>query len=160
MVIISVLIRDFRHSNMLQWIHKLELKMNRKLSLYQKILLTETGTVEQTLGILTDSQINVQIVKQVKTCKRIKRYIRIVNKQTGDKLLEASSTIFIDCLPNVVVKCIELKDQGIGNIITSFELETFRKITKIGYDSRTRSIFRTYYIIYNKNVAIKIREIF
>src|SRR5918912_1589206 len=135
MVIISVLIRDFRHSNMLQWIRKLELKMNRQLSLYQKVLLTETGTVEQTLSILTDSQINVQIVKQVKTCKRIKRYIRIVNKQTGDKLLEASSTIFIDCLPTAVVRCIALKEQVIGHIITRFELETLRKITKIGYDS-------------------------
>jgi chorismate-pyruvate lyase len=160
MVTASVLLKDLRYEYILQKIRELELKTHMEMSLHQKLLLAETGTVEQSLGILTNSQISIHVIRQIKTCKTIKRDIYILNRQTGKKLLEASSTIFVDCLPRMIIKSIERKNQGIGNIITTFQLETFRKIVKIGCNSRTGSIFRIYHIIYNKNIAFKIKEVF
>jgi chorismate-pyruvate lyase len=63
-------------------------------------------------------------------------------------------------LPYEIISQIKRKDAGIGSIITAAELETFRKILRIGYNSRTKSIFRIYQIIYKGNVGFEISEVF
>ncbi len=53
MVIVSVVVRDFG-SHMLQKISELENKSNMKLPVAKKILLAETGTVEQNLEYIDE----------------------------------------------------------------------------------------------------------
>ena len=159
MVIVSVGVRDFG-SHMLQKISELEKKSNLKLPVTKKILLAETGTIEQILSILTNSETVVNVLKQTEDGELILRNACIVSKKTGETLVNATSRFFLANLPRYIIKQIRRKNLGIGNIIIGYELETFRKIIKIGYNSESNSIFRIYHIIYQGKVAIEIREYF
>jgi chorismate-pyruvate lyase len=159
MVIVSVGVKDFG-SHMLQKISELERKSNLKIPVTKKILLAETGTVEQILSILTNSETGVNIVKQAEDHDLIIRDVCIVSKKDGETLVKARSSFFLANLPRDIINQIRRKNMGIGNIIIGHELETFRKIIKIGYNSKSNSIFRVYHIIYHRKVAIQIREYF
>ena len=145
---------------MLEKIAELEYKANITLPLYTKILISETGTIEQILSILSNSKTEVKILKQKETPELIKRQICIINKNTGEILANARSYIFPIYLPKKIMEKIKEKNEGIGNIIVNSKLETFRHILKIGYDSKTKSVFRIYQIIHKRQVAFKIKEIF
>ena len=145
---------------MLEKIAELECKADIALPLYTKILISETGTTEQILSILSNSKIEVKILKQKETPELIKRQICIINKKTGEKLAYARSCIFPTYLPKKIIEKVKQKNEGIGNIIVNSKLETFRQILKIGYDSKTKSVFRIYQIIHKRQVAFKIKEIF
>ena len=159
MVVVSINVEDFG-SHMLQSISELESRLNINLPLFEKILLVETGTVEQVLSILTNSETDVKILKQKESYKLIQREIHIINKKTGEKLAYAKSNIIPSNLPHEIIMQIKRKYHGIGTIIISSELETFRKILKIGYNSKTRSVFRIYQIMYRGKVAFEIKEVF
>jgi chorismate-pyruvate lyase len=159
MVVVSVLVKDFG-SHMLQKISELEKKSNLKLPVTKKILLAETGTIEQILSILTNSETAVNVLKQTEDGELILRNACIVSKKTGETLVNAKSRFFLANLPRNIIKQIRKKNLGIGNIIIGYELETFRKIIKIGYNSEANSIFRIYHIIHQGKVAIEIREYF
>ena len=159
MVVVSIRVEDFG-SQMLQRISQLENRLNVKLSLFERILLAETGTVEQVLSILTNSETQIKILKQKESNEVIEREAYIINKKTGKKLVYARSSIIRSNLPYEIISQIKRKDIGIGTIITNSELETFRKILKIGYNSKTRSVFRIYQIIYKGKVGFEIKEVF
>jgi len=159
MVIVSVGVRDFG-SHMLQKISELEKKSDLKLAITKKILLAETGTVEQILSILTNSETEVNILKQTEDRELIIRDVCIVSKKDGETLVNARSRFFLANLPRDIINQVRRKNLGIGNIIIDHELETFRKIIKIGYNSKSDSIFRVYHIIHRGKVAIQIREYF
>jgi chorismate-pyruvate lyase len=159
MVVISISTEDFG-VYMLQRISDLEKTSNIKLSLFEKILLAETGTVEQVLTILTNSEVAIKILKQKECHELIKREVRIINKKTGENLVYATSNIVPYNLPDEIIRQIKQKQLSIGSIITNSQLETFRKILKIGYNSKTRSLFRIYQIIYKGKVSFKIKEVF
>ena len=159
MVIVSVVVRDFG-SHMLQKISELENKSNIKLPVTKKILLAETGTVEQILSILTNSETIVNVLKQTENRELILRDVCIASKKTGETLVRARSRFFLANMPGDIINQIKRKNLGIGNIIIRHELETFRKIIKIGYNSKSNSIFRVYHIIHHGKVAIEIKECF
>ena len=159
MVVISISTEDFG-IYLLQRISDLENTSNIKLSLFEKILLAETGTVEQVLSILTNSETQVKILKQKESNEGIEREAYIINKKTGKKLVYARSSIIRSNLPDEIISQIKRKDMSIGTIITNSELETFRKILKIGYNSKTRSVFRIYQIIYKGKIGFEIKEVF
>jgi chorismate-pyruvate lyase len=144
-------------SLMLRKIAELEDRSGIRLGLAQKILLAETGTVEQVLSILTGSLIRVRVVEQKENKKIIVRR-SLITDDAGKTLIRASSKIFIHNLPAKVVKQIKRKESGIGTIISSAGLETFRKIVEVGYDPASRSVFRKYQIICRKKVAFEITE--
>jgi chorismate-pyruvate lyase len=158
-VVIPIESNDFG-IHMLQRISDLETISNIKLSLFEKILLAETGTLEQVLTILTNSEVAVKILKQKEYHKSIRRVARIINKKTGENLVYATSNIVHSNLPEEITIQIKQKHLGIGSIIKDSQLETFRKIVKIGYNSRTREVFRIYHIIYKGEVIFKIKEVF
>ena len=159
MVVVSISVKDFG-SQMLQRISQLENRLNVKLSLFERILLAETGTVEQVLSILTNAETQVKILKQKESNEGIERKAYIINKKTGKKLVYARSSIIRSNLPDEIISQIKRKDMSIGTIITNSELETFRKILKIGYNSKTRSVFRIYQIIYKGKIGFEIKEVF
>jgi chorismate-pyruvate lyase len=159
LAIVSITIKDFS-CYMLEKIAELECKANIILPLYAKILISETGTIEQILSILTNSKTQVKILKQKESPELIKRQIFIINKKTGERLAYARSNIFPTCLPQKIIKKIKERKEGIGKIIVNSKLETFRYILKIGYDSKTKSAFRIYQIIHKRRVAFEIKENF
>jgi chorismate-pyruvate lyase len=145
-------------SFMLQKISELEGKSGIRLPLAHKILLAETGTVEQVLSILIGSAVSVRVVKQSENARTITRGSVITSSNTGRVLIRARSKIFVSNLPAKVVNQIKQKQAGIGTIIQGAGLETFRKIVQVGYDPAARSVFRKYQIIYRKKIAFEIRE--
>ena len=159
MVIVSVKVEDFAN-HMLQKISELENNSNITVNLFEKVLLAETGTIEQVLSILTNSEITVKILKQKESTELIEREVNIINKKTGHKLVYAKSNIIISNLPVEIIDQIKRKCLGIGTILAGSELETFKKIIEIGYNSRTKSVFRKYQIIYRAKVCIEIKEVF
>lgn len=144
-------------SFMLQEIAELEAKSGVRLGLAQKVLLAETGMVEQVLSILTNSTVKVKVVDQKENERTISRQ-SIITNDGGVVLIKAHSKVFKRNLPAKVVSQIKRKESGIGTIIASCCLETLRKIVQIGYEPSSRSVFRKYQIIYRKRVAIEIRE--
>ena len=82
MVVVSIKIDDFG-SHILEIISELENKLNVKFHLFEKVLLVETGNVEQVLSILTNSEIVVKILKQNERNESIERDVNIINKKTG-----------------------------------------------------------------------------
>ena len=142
---------------MLQKIAELERRSGIRLGMAKKILLAETGTVEQVLSILTGSTVMVRVVEQKENARTIARQSLIVD-YAGRVLIRAHSKVFTRILPAKVVSQIKRQESGIGSIIASSGLETFRKIVELGYDPAGRSVFRKYQIIYRKKVAFEIRE--
>jgi chorismate-pyruvate lyase len=153
----AVLKKDDLGSFMLQNIVELERRSGIKLGLAQKTLLAETGTIEQVLSILTGAAVRVNIMEQRENKKIISRDSILVND--ADKvLIRAHSKIFVYNLPRKIAFQIRQKQLGIGTIIANSSLETFRKITEVGYDPLNRWVFRRYRIIYRKKVAFEITE--
>ncbi len=144
-------------SFMLEKIAELETGSGIKLGLAQKILLAETGTVEQVLSILTNSTVRVKVVEQKENARTIIRQ-SIITNDAGKVLIKAHSKVFKRNLPARVVSQIKRKESGIGTIIAGYGLETFRRIVQVGYDPASRSVFRKYQIICRKKVAFEIRE--
>ena len=148
---------DFK-SSMLDNIFELERRSGIKLDIVQKTMLAETGSTEQILSILTDSEVRVDIVQQREIEDVISRDSIIVNNSTGRVLVRAKCKIFVKNLPRTILYQIRLRQLGIGKIISNSSLETFRKIIEFGYDQENRSVFRRYHIIYRKKVAFEIQE--
>ena len=153
----AVLKKDDLGSFMLQNIVELERRSGIKLGLAQKTLLAETGTTEQVLSILTGAAVRVNIVEQRENKKIISRDSLLVN-DVDKILIRAHSKIFVYNLPRKIACQIRQKQLGIGTIIANSSLETFRKITEVGYDPLNRWVFRRYRIIYRKKVAFEIME--
>jgi chorismate-pyruvate lyase len=145
-------------SHMLQKISELEKKSAVRLGLAEKILLAETGTVEQILSILTESETMVTVKRQLESGGIIIRESWITNKKTGSKLIAARSKIFPQNLPRKAVDEVRRMEKGIGSIIFDLRMETFREILKIGYNSKAKYFFRIYRILYRGKVAFEIRE--
>ena len=138
MVVVLINVEDFG-SNMLQKISELENNSNITVHLFEKILLVKkTGTIEQVLSILTNCEITIKILKQKESTELIEREVNVINKKTGHKLVYAKSNIIISNLPVEIIDQIKRKGLGIGTILTGSELETFKKIIEIGYNSRTK----------------------
>lgn len=159
MVIVTIDVENFGNQ-ILKKISELEDRLDTKLTLYEKVLLSQTGTLEQVLSILINSEVELKILKQIETTLLIKRVACIINKKTKKILVRAVSNIFPANLPKRVIWQIKQRNHGIGAIITNSELETFRKILRIGHNSNTRSTFRIYQIIYRENISFEIKENF
>ena len=125
------------------------------LGMAQKILLAETGTVEQVLSILTGSPVRVNVTSQSEEKGIIKREV-VLTSESGEPLIRAHSRVYCRNLPSVVVEKIRRKKAGIGTVIFSAGLETFRKITRMGVKGGIP--YRAYRILYRGKVAFEIRE--
>ena len=135
----------------------LESQFDIRLGLFHRILLAETGTVEQILSILTNGTIRVEVIEQKEDAGKITRESLIMNK-VGKVLIRANSTISKKNLPPNVLTQIKHKKFGIGTIIADSGLETFRRVVEVGYDPINKSAFRKYQIIVKKKVAFEIKE--
>jgi len=156
-VIFSVRVQDFG-TDMMQMISRLEEKSNLKFSITRKILLAETGIFEQVLSVLSGGGTIVKVLSQTERREVISRKAHIISKNDGKTIVRASSYFFVRNLPKKFVNSVRRRKRGIGSIIIEYELETFRKIIKIGYDSNSDTIFKEYYILFKGKVAIHVKE--
>lgn len=144
---------DFGASALLK-IKELE-KKGVALGMAQKILLAETGTVEQVLSILTGSPVRVDVTRQSEEKGVIDRKVVLVS-ESGEPLIRARSKVYCKNLPAAVVEKIRRRKAGIGTAIFSARMETFRRITNMGVKGGVP--YRTYAIFYRGKPAFEIRE--
>ena len=85
------------------------------------------------MSILTCSTVKVKVVEQKENARTITRQSLIVD-DAGRVLIRAQSKVFSRNLPAKVVSQIKRQESGIGSIIASSGLETFRKIVEVGYN--------------------------
>ncbi len=140
---------------MLKRISTLE-KKSGKLSVEQRILLAEIGTVEQTLSILVCSPVSVHVSRQTETESTILREA-ILTEKTGRPLIRANSKVYKQNLPADIIMEIRKANRGIGTILSQKNFETFRKIVRTGRDS-SGAPYRIYRIIHAGKIAFEIRE--
>lgn len=148
---------DFGREMLLQ-LQELEKRSNIKLKKSHKILLSEIGTVEQVLSILLDSPVTVEVKKQVVNNYKIER--EVVLRAKGNDLIHAITEIDVRAMPSGVVADIKEGKLGIGTIITKHQLETFRRIVEVGYDTTRNVVYRVYEILYGAEPKFRIREEF
>ena len=125
-----------------------------KLTREQQILLGHTGTVEQVLAIIAGAPIEVKVTKQ-EGVDIIERDAILTAK--GRVLVRARSKIYCKNLPADIVRQVRQKRKGIGAIIASSRLETFREVVRVGRNP-DGSPYRIYRIMHGGKVAFEIRE--
>jgi chorismate-pyruvate lyase len=144
----------------LDGIYELQKKMKTKIPIPQKVLFAATGTLEKTLSLFTGSETEVRILEQRDLVNVIFRSANIVLKKNSEVLVNARSKIYPPFLPYHIVRRIRKKQESIGDILDSERLETFKSIRTLGYDPHNRSFYKIYHIIFKKNIAFNIKEIF
>jgi chorismate-pyruvate lyase len=125
-----------------------------RLTREQEILLLHTGTVEQLLAVIAGAPVEVRVLKQHGR-DVIEREVVLVAR--GRVLVRAGSKIYCKNLPPGIVRQVRQKKKGIGAIIVSERLETFRKIVKVGWNP-DGTPYRIYRIVHGGKVGFEIRE--
>jgi len=146
---------DSGSDGILPLLRELETKACIRLSLAERILLAEIGTVEQMLSIILDDTVTVKVIEQ-RECNGIIE--RIVNLVSEEPVIVAKSTIDTTVLPEQVVEDIRAKRLGLGSILNRHRLETYRNILELGYEGSVDTVYRVYGIIYKGVNAFTIRE--
>ena len=148
------------NSNILNDILKLEKTSSIKLNSFEKILLINNGTTEQFLQILSNSLTKIVIMQQTEKNNIITRKINIITKDQGKILAVANSIIYLKNLPNKIKYEIRKGEKGIGMIILENKLETYKRITEIGYNSKESYIYRKYKLLSGKHIISRVIENF
>jgi chorismate-pyruvate lyase len=146
---------DSGSDGILPLLRELEAKACIRLSLAEKILLAEIGTVEQMLSIILDDNVTVKVIEQREYNGTMERVVNLVGEEP---IIVAKSTIDTTVLPEQVVEDIRAKRLGLGSILGRHRLETYRSILELGYEGSTDTIYRVYDIIYKGVKAFTIRE--
>lgn len=125
-----------------------------RLTREQEILLLHTGTVEQVLAVIAGAPVEVKVLKQ-RGRDVIEREAVLVAR--GRVLVRARSKIYCKNLPPGIVRQVRQERKGIGAIIASARLETFRKVVKVGWN-HDGTPYRIYRIMHAGKVGFEIRE--
>jgi chorismate-pyruvate lyase len=142
----------------LEMIAALERRKGATLSIEQKILLAETGTVEQVLSILTGSAVKVKVVRQTLADSVIRREVVISSAASGRLLVRARSKVYCKVLPAEIVRKLMQEKRGIGTIIHNAGLETCRRLIRFGLGPGKHHPYRVYRIMHKGKTAFEIRE--
>lgn len=140
-------------------IHVLEEKMGKKMSLLSKILLADTGVLEDKLYIILNSIPSIQVIEQIESNQLILRRAYVIESKSKRRLVYALSQIHIDCLPLSVIVRIRNKESGLGRILMDSQMEFRKEIITLGYDSGNQRLFRCYDIYNKKQAAIEVKEV-
>jgi len=148
------------NSTILNDILKLEKRSSIKLNSFEKILLMNNGTTELFLQILSNSLTKIVIIQQIEKNNIITRKINIITKDRGKILAEANSIIYLKNLPDKIKYEIRKGEKGIGIIILENKLETYKRITEIGYNSKESYLYRKYKLSSGKHIIGRVIEKF
>ncbi|MCL4437073.1 MAG: chorismate pyruvate-lyase family protein [Thaumarchaeota archaeon] len=166
-MIYRITVNDFGKS-MLETLEKLEAECRIKLSKYQKLILSEVATVEQTLSIIIGTPITIELVKQEEihhqhlnhsTTPIMRREVWLKDAE-GKRLIHAVSKYCPRNLPGNIEADMRKGLIGIGTSIAKNELPTCRKVIEIGYNQNSNTLHREYRIIGKQNTLFEIFEEF
>jgi len=167
-MIYKITINDFGKS-MLEALEKLEAECYIKLSKYQKLILSEVATVEQTLSIIVGTPITIELVKQEEThhqqhspCSTtpiVRREVWLKDAE-GNRLIHAISKYQPRNLPGNIAADMRKGLIGIGTSIAKHELPTRRKVIEIGYNRDSNTLHREYRITSKQRTLFVIFEEF
>lgn len=167
-MIYKITINDFGKS-MLEALEKLEAECCIKLSKYQKLILSEVATVEQTLSIIVGTPITIELVKQKETHHQqhasrsttpiMRREVWLKDAE-GNRLIHAISKYQPRNLPTDIAADMKKGLIGIGTSIAKHELPTCRKVIEIGYNRDSNTLHREYRIISKQRTLFVIFEEF
>jgi chorismate-pyruvate lyase len=143
-------------TNAFEAIKGFELVYSIKLTLAEKILLAEIGTVEQMLSILVNDKIKVELINQKDMGTHIEREVYLCKDDTP--LIVAKSIIRKGALPKEAVEDILKGKEGLGAILSKHCIETYRRLKAIDYDKEKDIVYRVYHIYCNKVPTIEISE--
>ncbi|GEM_PF-1066893 len=156
---LSTRVRVTENRRIVESMISLEAKMGKRIPLLSKILLTDTGILEDKLHIILNSVPFVQVIKQTESGQLISRQIYLVDTNSNKKLVYAHSYIRASYLPLKIIDQIKCKKLGLGRIMLESHMEIHKEILTLGYDPRNDKLFRSY-IIYNKRrPIIKVKEV-
>lgn len=147
------------NSTILKDILKLEKLGNIKLNSSEKLLLINTGTTEQMLQVFSNALTKILILKQTEKNNTILRTVNIISNDQN-VLVSASSIIYLKNLPDKIIFELRKGKKGIGMILLENKIETYKRITEIGYNSKDSYIYRRYILLSNKRIISKIVENF
>lgn len=141
-------------------ISNLEKRCNHKLTLFEKIFMINLGSTQQLLEILTNSAVSIEVIKHEEEKDLIRRDVKMLEKETKDMLLVATSYVYKNELPCRVLEELRSLNNGIGIILLKYNLGIYRRIRKIGYDRSASSVFRKYEMLCNRRTLAEIEETF
>lgn len=142
-------------------IFKLEKKCKIKFNSFEKILLVNNGTTELILRVLFNTSTKINIINQKESKNILIRESQIVTSQLKPTvLIQARSKVYLNRIPSEIIDELRLGHDGIGMILLKHRIETFKKITKIGYQLEKNSISRMYRIFYKDQNICEITEKF
>src|SRR5262249_12497086 len=121
----------------------LEDKLGKKISLLSKILLSDTGVLEDKLHIILNSIPFVQVIKQTESNQLIYRRTYMIDSNSNRKLVYAYSQIQANYLPSSIIDLIRGKKLGLGRILLESHMEIHKEIVTLGYDHRQDGLFRS-----------------
>lgn len=145
---------------MLEKVRQLEDSYGIKLTRYQKILLAEIGTVEQVLSIIANSPITVEVLRQEYNSEGSYEREVWLKDEGGNRLVYAKTKYNVNYLPRNMFEDLKSGRIGIGSTMIRHKLETFRRITEIGYDEKSRALSRRYEVIKDGQILFDIYENF
>jgi hypothetical protein len=145
----------------LNHISKLEQACNIKFNIYEKVLLVNNGTTEQILQVLLNTPTKIKVIRQNESKFIMRRESNIISNDKIKKVLSSAiSRIYVKRIPLEIINEIRLGRNGIGMIMMKYQLETFKKILKIGYNSSKQNIFREYKLFHHYINICDINETF
>lgn len=151
-------------------IKKLLTKIPDDASSIERLILCNEGTVQTLLSVLFKVPIRVQIISQVEHNTYIIRWSKLIAHYSPENQVTvclAESIIDKENAFNGFLTGIREKNFGIGQLISSIEVETKRDI--LGFYSDSNIISRTYTInsvpylrenSYDKTIFVTITEVF
>jgi len=145
----------------LNHISKLEQICNTKFNIYEKVLLVNNGTTEQVLQVLLNTPTKIKVIRQNESNFIMRRESNIISNDKIKKVLSSAiSRIYVKRIPLEIINEIRLGRNGIGMIMMKYQLETFKKILRIGYNSSKQNIFREYKLFHHYINICDINETF
>ena len=162
--------RDFGR-DMLETLEELERRCNIKLSMKQRLLLSERGSLEQVLSIITGNPIKVEVIGEKPeeptaitadvVMEGVEREVWLTD--SSGELLYAKSICNTSEMPLKIVDALLTRKPvrgGIGTILMQHNIETYRRIIGLGYDERRKTLYRKYEIVHGGKVWFTVFEEF
>lgn len=156
---LSVRVTLDANRGLIENIHALEDMMGKKISLLSKILLSDTGVLEDKLDVILDTVTSIEVIEQREKGLLISRRTYLVDTKSKKRLVYAKSQIRIGCLPLDIIDQIRKKKAGLGKILTSSQMELRKKIVAFGYDCKKQRLYRSYKIYNKKRLIIDLKEV-
>lgn len=139
-------------------VFKLEKISNKKFDLVQTMLLIDLGNTQQLLEMIHRTESKIRVIEQSEEKNIITRKACMFSS-TNHILAFANSKIYCKKIPLQMLSEIRKCKKGIGKIMLYHKLDSFKKITEIGYIEGLH-IFKKYSLYHDGMVICKINENF